>query len=92
MSNPTTINPNTSQLSMLASKLIPMLEHAKQEHRQDYHYRYLLGTMRYILENLQDDKSKVKGASATKIPATTQNPAKTRANWRNTSKKCSIGK
>lgn len=65
MSNPTNINPNTSQLSVLASKLIPMLEHAKQEHRQDYHYRYLLGTMRYILENLQDERSKAKGTSAT---------------------------
>lgn len=86
MSNPTTINPNASQLSILASKLIPMLEHAKQEHRQDYHYRYLLGTMRYILENLQDEKSQAKVVSAR------QNPAKTRANWRNTSKKCSIGK
>ena len=86
MSNPTTINPNTSQLSMLASKLIPMLEHAKQEHRQDYHYRYLLGTMRYILENLQDEKSQAKVVSAR------QNPAKMRAEWRNTNKKCSIGK
>lgn len=86
MSNPTTINPNTSQLSMLASKLIPMLEHAKQEHRQDYHYRYLLGTMRYILENLQDEKSQAKVVSAR------QNSAKMRADWRNASKKCNIGK
>lgn len=86
MSNPTTINPNASQLSMLASKLIPMLEHAKQEHRQDYHYRYLLGTMRYILENLQDEKSQ------TKVVSARQNPAKTRAEWRNASKKCGIGK
>lgn len=86
MSNPTTINPNASQLSILASKLIPMLEHAKQEHRQDYHYRYLLGTMRYILENLQDEKSQAKVVSAR------QNPAKMRADWRNASKKCGIGK
>lgn len=42
---------NQSELSYLAYKLIPILEREKTKNKQDYHYRYLVGTLRYILNN-----------------------------------------
>ncbi|MCX2716832.1 hypothetical protein OQH61_03665 [Helicobacter sp. MIT 21-1697] len=49
-----------SELEYLAYKLIPILEKEKAKNKQDYHYRYLLGTLRYILKNFNAHKQKSK--------------------------------
>lgn len=47
-----------SYLNNLANKLIPLLERAREKDEQDYYYRYLAGTMEYILHNFHKTKIK----------------------------------
>lgn len=47
-----------SYLNDLANRLIPLLERAREKDEQDYHYRYLAGTMEYILHNFHKTKIK----------------------------------
>ena len=51
---------NQSELSYLAYKLIPILEREKIKNKQDYHYRYLVGILRYILNNFNATHKDIK--------------------------------